>query len=139
MGRRRGAVAVYLREHRRRHPVPDGRDPHPRSREVFTFHRTETLKAWRDDPLSLRSGLQTLPHLKTDGLRACQITAITNLETSLQRGKPRALAQMATGSGKTFTAITEDLDNLPEPDVLMSEIMENLEAAMEQFAAASRA
>jgi type I restriction enzyme R subunit len=89
--------------------------------------------------LSLRSGLQTLPHLKTDGLRACQITAITNLETSLQRGKPRALAQMATGSGKTFTAITEDLDNLPEPDVLMSEIMENLEAAMEQFAAASRA
>lgn len=31
-----------------------------------------------------------------------------------------------------------DLDNLPEPDVLMSDIMENLEAAMEQFAAASR-
>lgn len=32
-----------------------------------------------------------------------------------------------------------DLDNLPELDVLMSEIMENLEAAMEQFAAASQA
>ena len=36
-------------------------------------------------------------------------------------------------------ATMTDLDNLPEPDVLMSEIMENLEAAMEQFAAASRA
>lgn len=36
-------------------------------------------------------------------------------------------------------ATMTDLDNLPEPDVLMSEMMENLEAAMEQFAAASRA
>ena len=36
-------------------------------------------------------------------------------------------------------ATMTDLDNLPEPDVLMSEIIENLEAAMEQFAAASRA
>lgn len=36
-------------------------------------------------------------------------------------------------------ATMTDLDNLPEPEVLMSEIMENLEAAMEQFAAASRA
>ena len=35
-------------------------------------------------------------------------------------------------------ATMTDLDNLPEPDVLMSEIMENLEAAMEQFSAASR-
>jgi type I restriction enzyme M protein len=31
-----------------------------------------------------------------------------------------------------------DLENLPDPDVLISEIMENLEAAMEQFVAASR-
>jgi type I restriction enzyme M protein len=36
-------------------------------------------------------------------------------------------------------ATMTDLDNLPEPAILMSEIMENLEAAMEQFAAASRA
>lgn len=36
-------------------------------------------------------------------------------------------------------ATMTDLDNLPEPEVLMSEIMENLEAAMEQFAAARRA
>ena len=35
-----------------------------------------------------------------------QITAIRNLEASLARNKPRALIQMATGSGKTFTAIS---------------------------------
>jgi type I restriction enzyme R subunit len=85
----------------------DGRDPSPRSREVFTFHRPETLKAWRNDPLSLRAGLQQLPDLNTDNLRDCQIKAITKLEASLQLGKPRALVQMATGSGKTFTAITQ--------------------------------
>jgi type I restriction enzyme, R subunit len=85
----------------------DGRDPSPRSREVFTFHRPETLKAWRNDPLSLRAGLQQLPELNTEGLRDCQIKAITKLEASLQLGKPRALVQMATGSGKTFTAITQ--------------------------------
>jgi type I restriction enzyme M protein len=30
-----------------------------------------------------------------------------------------------------------DLENSPDPDVLISEIMENLEAAIEQFVAAS--
>lgn len=85
----------------------DGRDPAPRSREVFTFHRPETLKAWANAATSLRAGLQTLPALNIESLRACQITAITKLEASLQLGKPRALVQMATGSGKTFTAITE--------------------------------
>ncbi|MCY4054930.1 MAG: DEAD/DEAH box helicase family protein [Cyanobacteria bacterium MAG CAR4_bin_6] len=85
----------------------DARDPHPRSREVFTFHRPETLTAWAADSNSLRSDLLALPPLNTDGLRDCQITAITNLEASLKAGKPRALIQMATGSGKTFTAITQ--------------------------------
>ena len=83
----------------------DGRDPAPRSREVFTFHRPETLKAWANARLSLRAGLQNLPVLNTESLRDCQITAITKLEASLKQGKPRALVQMATGSGKTFTAI----------------------------------
>lgn len=85
----------------------DGRDPKPRSREVFSFHRPETLKEWADAPKSLRAALQDLPALPTDGLRDCQINAITNLEASLKQGRPRALIQMATGSGKTFTAITE--------------------------------
>jgi type I restriction enzyme R subunit len=46
-----------------------------------------------------------LPPLKTEGLWPAQITAITNLEKSLAQDRPRALIQMATGSGKTFTAI----------------------------------
>lgn len=85
----------------------NGRDPNPRSREVFSFHRPETLKSWFQAPLSLRAGITALPYLETHGLRDCQITAITNLEASLKADKPRALVQMATGSGKTFTAITQ--------------------------------
>ena len=85
----------------------NARDPHPRSREVFAFHRPETFQAWMRAPRSFRSGIALLPPLNAAGLRECQITAITNLEASLQADKPRALVQMATGSGKTFTAITQ--------------------------------
>nr|WP_290443838.1 DEAD/DEAH box helicase family protein [Halomonas sp. Mc5H-6] len=85
----------------------NGQDPVPRSREVFTFHRPETLNAWAKAQRSFRSGVAELPALNPGGLRDCQITAITNLEASLKADKPRALVQMATGSGKTFTAITQ--------------------------------
>ncbi len=83
-----------------------GKDPKPRSREVFSFHRPETLKEWFDRPKSLRGRLQDMPPLNHEGLRDCQITAIENLEKSFKEDRPRALVQMATGSGKTFTAIT---------------------------------
>jgi type I restriction enzyme R subunit len=84
----------------------DFRDPKPCSREVFTFHRPETFRTWLKSPQSLRASLLNLPLLQTDGLRECQINAITNLEKSFKEYKPRALIQMATGSGKTFTAIS---------------------------------
>ena len=88
----------------------DGRDPKPRSRELFNFHRPETLAEWlvqgQSNLGTLRTRLQQMPSLNTAGLRDCQITAITNLEESFKQDKPRALVQMATGSGKTFTAIT---------------------------------
>ena len=84
----------------------NGRDPKPRSREVFTFHRPETLAEWLTRPNSLRGRLHQLPALDHSGLRDCQITAIENLETSFKADRPRALIQMATGSGKTYTAIT---------------------------------
>ena len=84
----------------------DGRDPKPRSREVFTFHRPETLKEWLAQGSSLRSRLQTIPHLDPKGLRNCQESAINNLEVSFKDNRPRALIQMATGSGKTYAAIT---------------------------------
>ena len=84
----------------------DERDPKPRSREVFTFHRPETLKAWLEEGDTLRSRLQKLPPLDPEGLRACQMNAVQNLETSFAQNRPRALIQMATGAGKTYTAIT---------------------------------
>ena len=84
----------------------DGRDPKPRSHEVFTFHRPETLLEWHNQHTSLLTRLQGIPALPHEGLRQCQITAIENLEQSFKAGKPRALIQMATGAGKTFTAIT---------------------------------
>ena len=85
----------------------DGRDPNPRSREVFIFHRPETFQVWTRASRSLRSGIASLPPLNPFGLRECQVSAITNLEASLKANNPRALVQMATGSGKTFTAITQ--------------------------------
>lgn len=84
----------------------DGRDPKPRSREVFTFHRPETLSEWLSKPDSLRARLQQIPPLNPAGLRKCQIIAIEKLEKSFKDDRPRALVQMATGSGKTYTAIT---------------------------------
>ena len=84
----------------------DGRDPRPRSREVFNFPRPETMQGWHSQSASLRSRLQGLPSLDPTGLRACQINAIEKLEASFKDDRPRALIQMATGSGKTYTAIT---------------------------------
>ncbi|MFZ4543413.1 MAG: DEAD/DEAH box helicase family protein, partial [Saprospiraceae bacterium] len=84
----------------------DFTDPKPRAREEFSFHRPETLRDWVKRDKSLRTRLMDLPSLQTNGLRECQINAITNLEISFKENRPRALIQMATGSGKTFTAIT---------------------------------
>ena len=84
----------------------DGRDPKPRSREVFSFSRPETMRGWLNQSASLPTRLQSLPVLDTTGLRKCQIKAIKNLEASFREDRPRALIQMATGSGKTYTAIT---------------------------------
>ncbi|CAH1083611.1 type I restriction endonuclease subunit R [Candidatus Nitrotoga sp. 1052] len=91
----------------------DGRDPKPRSREVFSFHRPETLKEWLSQNDSLRERLQHVPTLNPNQLpakelrlRDCQAIAITNLEASFKADRPHALIQMATGAGKTYTAIT---------------------------------
>jgi type I restriction enzyme R subunit len=84
----------------------DYRDPKPRSRNVFTFHRPETFSKRFKEEKTLRSRIFDLPEIKTEGLRECQINALTRLDTSFRENRPRALIQMATGSGKTFTAIT---------------------------------
>ncbi len=84
----------------------DNRDPSPRSRRVFAFHRPEFLNELiLDNGGTLRARLQSLPPLNAGKMWSAQIEAVTNLESSLAQDKPRALIQMATGSGKTFTAI----------------------------------
>jgi type I restriction enzyme R subunit len=99
-------------------------DPAPRSRALFAFHRPETLADWLEDepiwlplikgkpqpesehPATLRARLRHLPALDEKGLWPAQVRAIRNLELSLAKDHPRALIQMATGSGKTFTAVS---------------------------------
>jgi type I restriction enzyme, R subunit len=85
----------------------DWRDPYARSRNVFHFHRPETLLEWLQEEETLRARFQKLPELNTEKLRLCQIDAIHGIENSLKAAKPRALLQMATGSGKTYTAVTQ--------------------------------
>jgi type I restriction enzyme R subunit len=95
-------------------------DPEPRSRDLFHFHQPEILAEWLeaeplwlpaghrliDKPASLRLRLQNLPTLDHGRLWPAQIEAVRNLEKSLAADHPRSLIQMATGSGKTFAAVT---------------------------------
>jgi type I restriction enzyme R subunit len=83
----------------------NGLDPIPRSRQVFNFPRPETLAEWVAQPAQLRARLRDLPPLDETRLWKVQARAIHNLERSFGRADPRALIQMATGSGKTFTAV----------------------------------
>jgi type I restriction enzyme R subunit len=84
-------------------------EPDAASRNVFSFHRPETLAEWLRDELTepnstVKGRVRQVPPLAEEGLRPAQIRAIKNLELSLGQGKPRALIQMASGGGKTFTA-----------------------------------
>ena len=92
-------------------------DPEPRSRGVFAFHTPDALAHWvgADSPAG-HSGaagvaeqtasylVAAMPPLDVGALWPVQERAILNLEVSLADGRQRALIQMATGSGKTFTA-----------------------------------
>ena len=88
----------------------NGYDPEARSRPVFTFHRPETLAEWLRQIIenpelpTFRARLKAMPPIDERGLWGKQATAIRNLEQSLAKDHPRSLIQMATGSGKTFTA-----------------------------------
>lgn len=86
-------------------------DPEPTARHVFGFHRPETLfdfvDRYEEHGLgTFRARVHDIPPLdpEADWLRPAQRTAIINLEQSLRDNRPRALVQMATGAGKTFTA-----------------------------------
>ena len=84
----------------------DYNDEKYRSRTVFSFHRPETLASLIRRNDTIRNNMKHFPEFDGAGFRDCQITAIKTLDKSLAENKPRALVQMATGAGKTFTAIT---------------------------------
>ena len=91
----------------------NGYDPHPRARRVFNFPKPSTLAqlvrtadADPDRP-TWRAKVRNLPPLDESALRPAQITAINGIEQSLaDQHFDRSLVQMATGAGKTFTAVT---------------------------------
>lgn len=88
----------------------NGLDPDPRSRAVFAVHRPETLAGWIEDSVkheraaTLRGRMRRMPEIDGTALWPAQERAIGELEKSLAVDRPRALIQMATGSGKTYTA-----------------------------------
>lgn len=84
----------------------DYADQKYRSRTVFAFHRPEELRRLLRQQDTMRNRMKHFPAFDTTGFRNCQITAIENLEKSFAANRPKALIQMATGAGKTFTAIT---------------------------------
>jgi len=84
----------------------DLRDPEPCSRRVFAFHKPETLREWLFQEDTLRRRLRHMFPLRKEGLWNCQIEAIQNLERSFTEAKPRALIQMSSGGGKTYTAVS---------------------------------
>ncbi|WP_166509494.1 DEAD/DEAH box helicase family protein [Blastococcus sp. TF02-8] len=93
--------------------LTNGYDPVPRARRVFSFPRPETLartiRQAEADPAAAtwRARVRSMPPLITEGLRPAQITAIEGIERSLAEQRySRSLVQMATGAGKTYTAVT---------------------------------
>lgn len=88
----------------------NGYDPDARSRRVFTFHRPQTLAERAQQIIDhsavpiFRARLKAMPPLDERGLWGKRAEAIRNVERSLAEDRPRVLIQMATGSGKTFTA-----------------------------------
>ncbi|NQU36200.1 MAG: DEAD/DEAH box helicase family protein, partial [Actinobacteria bacterium] len=92
----------------------NGYDPKPRSRKIFSFPKPDalarTVREAQADPSAptWRAKVQEIPPLIETGMRPAQIEAINGIERSLADQRfDRSLVQMATGAGKTFTAVTE--------------------------------
>ncbi len=91
----------------------NGYDPDPRARRIFSVPKPATLAtiirdaAADPDQPTWRAKVRQLPELDEAPLRPAQITAIHGIEHSLaEQHFDRSLIQMATGAGKTYTAVT---------------------------------
>jgi len=89
----------------------DQRDPKPRSRSVFAFHRPETLLGWL-------KGRKETERFKRFAYK--DLIARDKLNLDIFWLKDDSLT---------------DAENLPAPEVLAAEIVETLEAALEEFRA----
>ncbi|MBB2924114.1 DEAD/DEAH box helicase family protein [Cellulomonas cellasea] len=94
--------------------ITNGYDPDARARRLFAFPKPSTLaRLVRDaqaEPAhpTWRAKVRRLPDLDEALLRPAQIDAVRGVERSLaQQRFSRSLIQMATGAGKTFTAVTQ--------------------------------
>ncbi|MEV1287745.1 DEAD/DEAH box helicase family protein [Micromonospora sp. NPDC049679] len=92
----------------------NGFDPQPRARRIFAFPQPGILARILRDAAAepnrptWRAKVRHLPPLDTAPLRPAQITAIQGIEQSLAEQRfDRSLVQMATGAGKTYTAVTQ--------------------------------
>src|SRR5438876_4917073 len=73
-------------------------DPSPKSRNVFAFHRPETLLEYLEPNANLYirlANLLTTHQMPPTNPSSAQIEAIRNLETSLAANKPPALTKTA--------------------------------------------
>jgi len=91
----------------------NGYDPDARARPLFAFPQPERLariiRDAQDNPAAptWRGRVRTMPALDTEALRPAQISAVTGVERALAEQRfDRSLIQMATGAGKTYTAVT---------------------------------
>lgn len=78
------------------------RNPAPLARDLLHFHRPDRINEWMRQSETPRNRLVARPGLPKQGLRDCQIKAFRNLVQNW----PLSRIRMATGSEKTFTAIT---------------------------------
>ena len=88
----------------------NGYDPEPRARRLFNFPKPATLAAILEvrgeDHPTWRGKIRHLPPLDEKPLRPAQIRAVKGVEASLREQQfDRSLIQMATGAGKTYTAV----------------------------------
>jgi PelA/Pel-15E family pectate lyase len=135
----------------------DERDPDPRSRPVFSFHRPETLAGWLTEPAQEKPwtqklwiyDLRTNLHftLKKNTLKRTDLDDFVkcyNPKNRQERKETKRFKSFAYDNllkrGKVNLDIfwlkddaLEESANLPAPEIIAQEITDDLEAALEQF------
>ncbi|WP_439625025.1 hypothetical protein [Gemmata sp.] len=89
-------------------------DPHPRSREVFTFHRSEELLRVVGLDEQRRARLCAIPAVNTLGMWPPQVETVRSLEASLAANRPRSLT-FAVRSDEVLPRCNRTGESAPYP------------------------